>query len=278
MPRVKRLEVSGPLNLALTLTSGQVFHAVREGARWHVLVGREPLELEQRGSELWLHRGRPRIARHFLSLDHDLEKLYEAFPGDRYSREALAACHGLRIVRQPPWECLATFLASPLKKVEHIRQISFSMRARYGQPVAGSPVQAFPDPERLAELDEASLRACGLGFRAKNVLEAARRVASGAMDWEALRRLPTSRLRETLMELPGVGRKVANCVMLFAFERLDVVPVDTWVARIVERLRGRAGRPLTLERSALRRFGRWAGYVQQYLFHHARTTGKLPEP
>jgi N-glycosylase/DNA lyase len=163
-----------------------------------------------------------------------------------------------------------------MKQVAHIRQMSLTLRERYGEPVPGSPVGSYPTPERLAGLHEDDLRACGLGFRAKNLLGSARRIADGKVNLEALRSLPTEALREALCEFPGVGRKVANCVLLFAYERLDAVPVDVWIARIATAMRRRKTSPLKLEGFSVRKFGPYAGYVQQYLFHHARTTGKLP--
>ena len=131
---------------------------------------------------------------------------------------------------------------------------------------------AFPsDP-----FSRAALQSCGLGFRAKSLLATARTVASQEVDLAALAQWPTGKLRDRLCEFPGVGRKVANCVLLFAYERLDAVPVDVWIARILLAMRRRKSSHLELERYSNRRFGAYAGYVQQYLFHHARMTKSLP--
>src|SRR5262249_41748011 len=101
-------------------------------------------------------------------------------------------------------------------------------------------------------------------------------VARGEMDLPAIASAPTREAREWLCRIPGVGRKVANCVLLFAYERLDAVPVDVWMGRILRALRGRKGSHLAPERCSSRRFGPYGGYIQQYLFHHARTTKTLP--
>jgi len=178
--------------------------------------------------------------------------------------------------RQPSWECLGTFITSPMKQVSHIRQISLTLRERYGDKVPGATINAYPTPTQLAAVSEGDLRDCRLGFRAKSLLGTAEVVASGAVDLEALRMLPTAALREELCKLPGVGRKVANCVLLFAYERLDAVPVDVWIARILQAMRRRKSTLLELERFSNRRFGSYAGYVQQYLFHHARMSKTLP--
>ena len=95
--------------------------------------------------------------------------------------------------------------------------------------------------------------------------------STGTIDLEAIAKQPTARLRQTLQMLPGVGVKVANCILLFAYERLDAVPIDTWIHRILLAMRkGRSGTPAVLAAYARRRLGPYAGYVQQYLFHHAR--------
>jgi len=188
---------------------------------------------------------------------------------------ALAFCRGLRMIRQPAWECLATFITSSMKQVTHIRQMSTALRARFGTAVRGTDLRAYPTPRALASATEVELRACGLGYRAKNLHATAQRVASGEANLEKMRELGDAELRDALCELPGVGRKVANCVMLFGFERLSAFPVDTWIERIMKRhyWRGRKKpTPLALEKKLASRFGPHAGYAQQYLFHHARMT------
>jgi N-glycosylase/DNA lyase len=272
-----RSMAAGDFDLRVTLESGQIFHAIEEDGWWWVLAGREPLVLRQPApGSLEMRTGSPRLARRYFSLDHPLGEIYETFPRDSYSRAALEGSRGLRIIRQPAWECLATFVTSSMKQVAHIRLMSMAIRQRFGDPVSGARVNAYPAPERIAALDEAALRACGLGFRAGHLLGAARALVRDGKDLESLRSLPTAGLRARLEALPGVGPKVANCVLLFAYERLDAVPVDVWIGRIARAMRRRKLSAPALARFATRRFGPYAGYVQQYLFHHARTTGRLP--
>jgi N-glycosylase/DNA lyase len=190
---------------------------------------------------------------------------------------AVEFCRGLRIIRQPRWECLATFLTSPLKQVQHIRAISLAIRYRFGRRLQRDELEAFsyPQPEQIAEIPLEKLLECKLGFRAANLIATAKRVASGAMDLEALRDLSAEDARAALCELPGVGEKIANCVLLFGYERLDVVPIDVWIARVLNEVyfSGRANVPLReLKSFAGDYFGSYAGYVQQYLFHHWRLT------
>jgi N-glycosylase/DNA lyase len=229
-----------------------------------------------------------RIASHYFALDHPLAEIYASFPDDPVMNAARNFCRGLRIIRQPKWECLVTFICSSMKQVAHIRQISRKLRERFGErrsplpvrPVADKidnyTVHTFPWPERMATCTEKELRECTLGYRAKNLLATARRVASGEADLEKWSALSDVDLRAKLCQLPGVGAKVANCVMLFAYERLRAFPIDVWIERVLrERYFPRARK---LNAARLRRFteeyfGEHGGYAQQYLFHHARMTG-----
>jgi N-glycosylase/DNA lyase len=183
----------------------------------------------------------------------------------------------LRIIRQPQWECLATFLTSSLKQVQHIRAISLAIRKRFGRKLQRDEIEAYsyPLPEQVAGISLEKLLECKLGFRAANLIASAKMVASGKLDLEALRNFSTEDARAALCELPGVGEKIANCVLLFAYERMDAVPVDVWIARVLSEVyfKGRNKVPLReLNAFAADYFGSYAGYAQQYLFHHWRLT------
>jgi N-glycosylase/DNA lyase len=169
---------------------------------------------------------------------------------------------------------VATFITSTQKAVPHITQISHILRRRFGRPVEwhGETFSAYPEPAAFAALDEAALRACALGYRAKNLLLAARMIAEGAFDLDAVATLTDDGARDELCRLPGVGVKVANCALLFAYERLAAVPIDVWIGRVLrEKYRKRRSTPDQLRDFAARYFGPYAGYAQQYLFHHARS-------
>jgi N-glycosylase/DNA lyase len=264
------------INLRATLECGQVFHwSERDDGAWEGLIGDARVVVREQAGRLEVLRGEAAAVARYFALDHDLGRIYAGFPADATMLAALDFCRGLRIIRQPVWECLATFITSSMKQVTHIRQMSHALRARFGRPVRGTGLRSYPSPGALAAASEEDLRGCGLGYRAKNLRATAQRVASGQADLEAWRQLDDEDLRGALCTLPGVGRKVANCVMLFGFGRSGAFPVDTWIARIMREhyWRGRAKpTPLALERRLAKRFGPHAGYAQQYLFHHARMT------
>ena len=272
-------EIPAPeFDLALTLNSGQVFHWRAAGAGFVGTMGDEPIYLEARGDSLLVAPASSagRVARYF-ALDHPLAEIRRSFPaGDAALAAAAGACAGLRLIRQPLWECTATFITSAMKQVAHIRQISETLRERYGRVVRAGELNlpAYPEPEKIAALSEGDLRACGLGFRAAKLLATAQRFATGGIREEALRRLDRAQAEIALRALPGVGPKVANCVMLFALEHLDAFPIDVWIERVLREKYFQRKRRVTkgrLRDFAQAHFGPYGGYAQQYLFHHART-------
>ena len=280
--------VAYDFDLALTLDSGQTFHWEKEGPGFVGAIGERAVYVEQHGSALEIRAGEtsspgsqqpglPGIAAHYFALDHPLSEIYASLPDDPTMRAALGYCRGLRIMRPPRWECLATFITSAMKQVAHIRQISSALRKRFGTglSICGTQAYAFPSAEKLAGLTEKNLRNCGLGYRAKNLLATAQRVARAEADLESWRALPDDELRTQLLALPGVGPKVANCVMLFAYERLRAFPIDVWIERVLLRKYFPRRRRMTarqLREFTAKHFGENGGYAQQYLFHHARKT------
>jgi N-glycosylase/DNA lyase len=314
-PPMKFTEISARnFDLAKTLDSGQVFHwdkidngAGGSRATWTGkparvdepggesingfcgTIGETALYVEQRGDLLKVRVGEslrqlsdesralPRLIENYFALDHPLAEICASFPDDPVMNAARVYCHGLRIIRQPKWECLATFICSSMKQIAHIRQISQALRRRFGAPkrIVDLVAYTFPSARRLGERSEKELRECALGYRAKNLLATSRLVASENVDLNAWSELTDDELRARLCELPGVGAKVANCVMLFAYERLGAFPIDVWIERVLKEKyfpHRRKTNSRKLQEFSSKYFGPHGGYAQQYLFHHARKT------
>ncbi len=278
---MKLLQIPAPdFDLEKTLGSGQVFHWERAGDGFVGTIANEAVYLEQDGETLRAGGEMPRLAgkvAHYFALDHPLAEICASFPNDETMDAACGFCGGLRIIRQPKWECLATFICSSMKQVAHIRQISHALRMRFGEAreIGAHKVFTFPDAERLGQSSEKELRACALGFRAPNLLSTSRLVSSSQADLESWSALDDADLRARLSELPGVGAKVANCVMLFAYERLAAFPIDVWIARVLRESYFPRKRKMTermMREFSQNYFGPHGGYAQQYLFHHARKT------
>jgi N-glycosylase/DNA lyase len=275
-------------DLAATLSSGQAFRwrAVDDG--WEGVIAGRWVRLVSEPAAIRATLARPESGigwlEQYLQSRVDLDAVLRTFPNDEPMRVAVAACRGLRLLRQEPWECLASFILSSTKQIVQIQQCVAALCERFGEPVAVpagcEPARAFPSPQRLADCTEAELRACKLGFRAPYLLGSARMVARGEVRLHELGALDCEAARAELLRLPGVGRKIADCVLLFAFGFQDAFPVDVWVMRALRRqyFRGRSVKARRLQRFAATHFGPYAGYAQQYLFHHARVLERKDRP
>jgi N-glycosylase/DNA lyase len=268
-------------DLEATLMSGQAFRWQPHGPGWAGVVGTHWVRVHQGPGSLTAETAQPvadwQWLAHYLQADVDWSAVVRTFPDDEPMRAAVAACRGLRLLRQDPWECLASFILSSTKQIVQIRQIVAVLCERYGEPLAIAPASppafAFPSPARLARATEAELRACKMGFRAPYLLATARLVAGGQFDLARVGSLPLEVARTELMKLPGVGKKIADCVLLFAYGFQSAFPVDVWVLKALRQLyfpRRRVSPP-RLHRFAATHFGPCAGYAQQYLFHYMRT-------
>ncbi len=268
-------------NLAATLDSGQAFRWKRQGAEWTGVIGNRWVRLTQTETGILAEtQSEPpgwRWLEDYLQTQVDLASILGKLPKDPLLDQAIRTHRGLRLLRQDPWECLASFILSSTKQIAQIKQIVERLCRRYGNPVHtpdGEPIwHTFPRPDRLASLKEGDLRALRMGFRAPYLLEAARRLVSGQADLDRLNFRPLHEARAVLMDLPGVGRKIADCVLLFALGFDQAFPVDVWVMRALRSawFQDRPVPLVQLVKFAEDRFGAHGGYAQQYLFHHART-------
>jgi N-glycosylase/DNA lyase len=278
-------------DLAATLNSGQVFRWWQNENSWTGVVGKNFAQLTQTDGGILAETSAAiddlNWLREFLQIGTDLDAVLKTFPDDEPMNRAVASCRGLRLLRQDPWECLASFILSSTKQIVQIRQIVSLLCERFGESImVGTPhcgvrtsqrdvptFNTFPSAERIAATTETELRDCKMGFRAPNLLAAARQIASGKFDLEKIHRLDYAEARAELMKLRGVGGKIADCVLLFAYGFDSAFPVDVWIERALQRLyfpRRRASEQC-LRRFAATHFGPRAGYAQQYLFHYMRT-------
>src|SRR5882672_11287909 len=214
-------------DLAATLDSGQVFRWRLVENSWHGVIGKNFVQLTQIENGIHAKTIVPvadwNFLREFLQTEIDFATVLKTFPDDEPMHNAVTACRGLRLLRQQPWECLASFILSSTKQIVQIRQIVAFLCERFGErlapqpPISSNLFYSFPTPQKIAAASEAELRMCKMGFRAPGLLAAARRIADGKLDLEHIRTLNHAAARAELMKLHGVGGKIADCVLLFAY-------------------------------------------------------------
>jgi len=236
------------------------------------------VDIWKKGSEVRWESGpkpfsRQQVASYFR-LDDDLEAIRVAI-SDPSVEGAFSTYPGLRIIRQEPWETLVSFVISQVSNVIRISRTVETLAMHYGDHLGDGLSASFPLPEQLAQADDNALRLLGLGYRAPHLVSISNAVNDGHLFLEPLRYAPYEEARATLMELPGVGPKVADCCLLFSLDHLEAFPVDRWVIRAVEEWFD--VRPGMSQEAmgiwARERFGPYAGYAGQYLFHSRREGG-----
>ncbi len=249
-------------DLEKTAESGQVFRAYnKDNSKWVFMSRDKRITLDQNEDYESIIRKDP-FWREYFDLNRDYEAVRqkaEEFE-DRFMISACKAGAGIRMLKQDPWEMLISFIISQRKSIPAIRTSIERLCEKYGRKMDG--FYAFPEPEALADADEAGLVACALGYRVEYVRDAARKVAYGEMDLNALYQSDDEELTAALKSVKGVGDKVANCIMLFAYGRTARVPVDVWVKRIIEE--DYAGQ------DPFAKYGEYAGIMQQYAFYYKR--------
>lgn len=280
-----RLPEAAGLHLRRTLDSGQAFRW-----RWETaadgrevatgIIGRWVVRLSQDARGLWLiapatPRARDVLLRYLGVTSRNggaIGGVEAALGRDPVLARILPHTRGISLLAQDPWEVLISFIVSQNNNIPKIITSIERLSRALGQSLGGG-AYAFPTPARLAAAAPRTLTACLLGYRVPYVRAAARLVAGGRLDLKALRRMPESVARDILCGVPGIGEKVADCILLFGLGHMTAFPVDVWVKRAVERLYFRR-RPRTvreIREFARDRFGPLAGYAQQHLFAFART-------
>ena len=265
-----RLKIPG-FDLALTADSGQCFRLLPEGERcWGLIASGRKLKITDLGEGFYdFSCSREEFEsfwRDYFDLDRDYREVCALVkPEDGYLYQAVCFAGGLRILKQDPFETLISFIISQRKTMPAIRHCVKSLSEAYGVKIGGSDY-AFPAPGALAGATLEGLSACALGYRARYVQGAARMVLEGMPDLSALHALSDKALLAALLPLSGVGVKVASCVMLFAYHRLDAFPVDVWIERVLS-----SAFP---DGFPFERFPGTAGIFQQHLFCYARAQAK----
>lgn len=210
----------------------------------------------------------------------DLQTNYEAIKEklsniDIYLKNSIEYGNGIRILKQDLWETLLSFIISANNNIPRIKTIIERIAKKYGNRIEyrNKMYYTFPTPEMLQNASIDDFRGLGLGFRDVRIYETVQRTLKGEIDLEKLKQEEnTEVLRKKLLEIPGVGPKVADCVMLFALNRFGVFPVDVWVKRVISELyfNKKEQTPNVIHEFAEKQYGNLAGLAQQYLFYWRR--------
>lgn len=266
-------------DLNYTLDCGQVFRWEQEGDGWTGVVGDQVIRLSQDHGQLIVDSTlSPEVLTRYFRLDDNLLSIYENINRDLLIDRAIRKYRGLRLIRQDPWECLISYMLSTASSIPTIQKRICLLSRFFGQELEPGYF-SFPDPETLANVDPSELDKCKLGFRTQNIIAAAEEVASGELDLDVLFRLEYRYARERLMRLRGIGEKVADCVLLFAFDKMEAFPVDTHIRQIIQHYHIDDSYFETCKNMSCmgdwgrEYFGHYCGYAQEYLYYQKRMEG-----
>ncbi|HQJ87972.1 MAG TPA: DNA glycosylase [Methanoregulaceae archaeon] len=272
------LDETVPFSLYHTLHSGQAFRWQVHDGVWTGVVRDTVITLAQTGQRLSFGHTNPDLIRNYFHLDLDLDAVLRSISIDPYITHAVREGYGLRIVRQDPWECLISYIASANMKAVTTNARLEVLAGRWGEAIPSDEGEfhQIPAPEVVAEIGVAALRVCGFGYRAR-LMKAAAEYIIDHSDWEtAIGAMDYHAAHARLTEIPGVGPKVADCVLLFGFNKYEAFPVDVHIRKIVGEAyfqgEGRSCQPIERQNCCTREFGRtyfgaYAGYASQYLFN-----------
>jgi N-glycosylase/DNA lyase len=284
-----RLSPPDPFNLDFTLCCGQVFRWDKQSEWWYGVAGERVFKIRQTHNRLEFENADADFIKHYFGLHDDLPKIFSRIKKDKHIETAVNEFAGLRILRQDPWECLISYICATYKSIAAIKQMLLSLSKKLGKRVwlEGCDFYAFPTPAALAKATANELADCGLGYRVKYVSETAKMVCENGFEFEHLKNIGYEEAKGELLNFPGVGPKVADCVLLFSLEKLEAFPVDVWIRRVLlkhyaahfpSKFVNKISSEKSLSNSDYRKlsffgreyFGQYAGYAQEYLYHYER--------
>jgi len=266
-----------PLNLGQTLGCGQAFRwRPQSDGAWVGPLGNQLIRLKMKGQVLEVEAvpggsGARQLVLNHLRADDDVRDIQRSLGRDPVLAPGVSQLKGLRIVKIDEWEALASFILATYANIPRIMKMVETLATKFGEPIAEG-INSFPTLDMISEVRKSALESCGFGYRAKYLHEVSHKLDSEQIG--ELRTLSYSELRRKLIELPGVGEKVADCVSLFGFGKLEAFPIDVWMERAMARLYGQKGSYARLREFAQGRFGRYAGYAQEYIYHNERVRAR----
>lgn len=266
------------INLDFTLNSGQVFLWQKNGKKWYGVDGDNVFAVEMDSQKIISLQKNPQD---FFRKGDDFDKIARTISRDKIVRESIERFPGLRLLRQDPFQCYITFIASANSSIQKIEDMLQKLCKKFGERIDFDNREffLFPKPQILAEAAISDLKTCGLGYRTKSIKLGSMAVVSGQIDFDLLKRQDYQTAKASLKKVFGIGDKVADCIMLFSLEKLEAFPLDRWMIRVLQKYYGQRfdiGGSLTekkyqdLHSQIVEHFGPFAGYSQQFLFKMER--------
>ena len=272
------MQNSYTINVENSINSGQVFLWRKNGNYWYGINGQDILKISNSGSI----KSYQNIKTDFFRKKDNIEKIIKSISKDSITKKAVKQYAGLRILEQDPFQCLISFITSSNSNIQKIKSSLEKISKKFGVKVKFDNQEffLFPKPEKLANASINEIKSCGVGYRARFIKEAANRIVLEKINFEYLKKTNYQNAKDEICLIPGVGNKVADCVLLFSLNKLESFPLDRWMIRILEKYYSDKFQLETktitekqygiLHEKIVNHFGPYAGYSQQFLFKMER--------
>ncbi len=266
------------INVENSINSGQVFLWKKNKEFWNGVNGNDVLRVDIDGNI----NSYQNYKIDFFRQNDNIEKIIKSISKDKTVKIAVKKFQGLRILRQDPFQCLISFIVSSNSNIPKIKSNLEKISKKFGKKIKFQNQEffLFPNPKKLAKASINEITSCGVGYRAKFIKEAAKIIDKKEIDFDYLKKCDYQDAKENICQIPGVGNKVADCVLLFSLEKLEAVPLDRWIIRILEKYYKKKFEMNTktitekqyniLHKKIVNHFGPFAGYSQQFLFKMER--------
>jgi len=261
-----------------SINSGQVFLWEKSKENWYGIDGQNILKINQRGKIKSISNTKT----DFFRKNDDVENIIKSISKDETIKKAVKEYEGLRIFNQDPFQCMISFIISSNSNIQKIKNSLEKISKKFGIKVIiqNKEFFLFPKPEKIAQASINEIKTCGVGYRAPFIKEAAKMVTLKKVNFEYLKNSDYDETKRNLKLIPGIGNKVADCIMLFSLNKLDAFPLDTWMIKILEKYYSNEFQIETktitekqyeiLHKKIVDYFGPYCGYAQQFLFKMER--------
>jgi len=266
------------INVENSINSGQVFLWRKNKDIWYGVNGQDILKISKEGKIKSYQNAKT----DFFRKRDDIEKIIKSISKDSVTKKAVKQYLGLRILEQDPFQCLISFITSSNSNIQKIKNSLEKISREFGEKAEFENQEffLFPKPEIIAKASINEIKSCGVGYRAKFIKEAANMMVLKKINFEYLKRCNYLDAKEEICKIPGVGNKVADCILLFSLNKLESFPLDRWMIRILEKYYSDKFQLETksitekqyeiLHEKIVNHFGPYAGYAQQFLFKMER--------
>ena len=261
-----------------SINSGQVFLWEKDGINWYGINGQDILKINENGAIKSILN----LKINFFRKNDNIQEIIRSISKDKTVKKAVKEYEGLRIFKQDPFQCMISFIISSNSNIQKIKNSLEKITKKFGTKVTiqNKEFFLFPKPEKLANASIEEIKKCGVGYRAPFIKQASKMIVLKKINFKYLEKCDYQEAKKKICVIPGIGNKVADCILLFSLNKLEAFPLDTWMIKILEKYYSNEFKIETktittkqydiLHEKIVNYFGPYCGYAQQFLFKMER--------